>query len=324
MRPGGPLDADTVPAYLSRVRQFLAWLPDADTSGDPLTDPAARDGIARDYRAHLLTIAKRKPTTVNAHLTAIDDFYRRRGLGAAVAKRQPLPQLAPRALQPRDLTLFQRAIERTPSARDRALAHTELYAGTRGGETVALDVDDLRISVRKGHLIVRYGKNGKYREVPLHLKLRTTLDDWLTERAHWPGAATNPALFLNHRGGRLSTRGAYDILKRIAEDAGLDVGIDGDSTPHTLRHVAGTTMVHAGEDIVTVAELLGQPLRRPAATPCLPRKTAHVPLAAFLSTNSPQKRTRGERQVWSHASLAPILRRLWPPGRRCRAWHRSG
>lgn len=94
-RPGGPLDADIVRAYLSRVRQFLAWLPGADTSGDPLADPAARDGAARDYRAFLLTVAKRKASTVNAHLTAIDDFFRHRGLGPAAAKRQELPRSPP-------------------------------------------------------------------------------------------------------------------------------------------------------------------------------------------------------------------------------------
>jgi hypothetical protein len=42
--------------------------------------------------------------------------------------------------------------------------------------------------------------------VPLHPKLRTALEQWRTERAKWPGAAENPALFLNRRGGRLSTR----------------------------------------------------------------------------------------------------------------------
>ncbi len=64
-------------------------------------------------------------------------------------------------------------------------------------------------------------------------------------------------MFPSHRGGRLSTRGAYDILKAIAEDAALDIGRDGDFTPHVLRHSAGTTMVREGVVIVTVAEILG-------------------------------------------------------------------
>ncbi|MGK5553801.1 hypothetical protein ACSNOI_19490 [Actinomadura kijaniata] len=56
-KPGFPLDADTVTNYLARVRQYLAWLDTAALDGDPLTDPAARDWAARDYRAHLCELA---------------------------------------------------------------------------------------------------------------------------------------------------------------------------------------------------------------------------------------------------------------------------
>jgi integrase/recombinase XerC len=99
-RPGGPLDGDTIRIYLSRVRQYLAWLADALESGavdgDPLTGPAARDWTLRDYRTLMLTVARRKAATVNAHLTAVDDFYRRRGLGSAAVRREDLPKAAPR------------------------------------------------------------------------------------------------------------------------------------------------------------------------------------------------------------------------------------
>jgi len=255
-KPGGPLDADTIRAYLSRVRQYLAWLAGVAVDGDPLADPHARNWAVRDYRTWLLTVAKRKPATVNAQLAAIDDFYRRLGLGPAQVKRQDLAKAAPRALDERARLRWLRAAERA-CPRDKALAFTEFYAGTRGAETVALDTGDVRTSARKGHLIVRYGKGGKYREVPLHPKLRAALETWLTDRAHLPGAEGNPALFLNHRGRRLTTRGAYGTLAAIAADAGFVIGRDGEFTPHVLRHTAGTTMIRDGEDIVTVAEILG-------------------------------------------------------------------
>jgi integrase/recombinase XerC len=137
------------------------------------------------------------------------------------------------------------------------LTPSTFYAGTRGGETVALDLDDVHMSARKGHLIVRYGKGGKYREVPLHPKLRTALEACLLDWAKLPGAQDNPALFLNHRGGRLSTRGAYNVLKAVATDANLSIGRDGEFTPHVPRRTTGTTMIRDGEDIVTVAEILG-------------------------------------------------------------------
>lgn len=259
-RTGGVLDGDTVRVYCSRVRQYLAWLAQAlqagGIEGDPLSDPAARDWAVRDYRTHLLTIARRKPSTVNAHLTAVDDFYRRRGLGPAAVGREDLPKAAPRALDRRAQLRWLRHAELAPP-RDRALALTGFYAGTRIGETVALDVGDLHLSARKGHLIVRYGKGGKYREVPLHPTLRAVLQDWLDVRPAWPGADASPALFLNRRGARLSARGAYDVLAALAEAAGIPVGREEVFTPHVLRHTAGSTLTREGTDIVLVAELLG-------------------------------------------------------------------
>jgi hypothetical protein len=67
VKPGGPLDSDSVRVYCSRVRCYLTWLAGAlaagELDGDPLCDPAARDWAARDYRTHLQTVAKRKPST---------------------------------------------------------------------------------------------------------------------------------------------------------------------------------------------------------------------------------------------------------------------
>ncbi len=255
-RPGGPLDHDTVRVYRSRVAQFLRWLADADVDGDALGAAASRDWAVRDYRTYLMTVARRKPSTVNAHLTAVDDFYRRRGLGPALARREELPKAAPRALDHKGQLRWLRAVEHA-APRDKALAHVGFYAGLRIGEIVALDLDDGRKSARRGHLVVRYGKGGRYREVPLHPVLAKTIDSWLGVRAKWPGADETTALFLNRRGGRLSTRGAYDVLTTLAEDAGISVGRGGDFTPHVLRHTAGTTLTRAGTDIVLVAEILG-------------------------------------------------------------------
>ncbi len=255
-RPGGPLDTDTVRAYRSRVGRFLDWLAGADIDGEPLVDPSARDWAVRDYRTYMLTVAGRKPSTVNAHMTAIADFYRRRGMGPASARREDLPKAAPRALDHKAQLRWLRAAEHAPR-RDKALAYVGFYAGLRIGEIVALDVADVRMSARKGHLVVRYGKGGRYREVPLHPALRSTLESWLEERPEWPGVDEEAALFLNRRGGRLSTRGAYDVLISFAEEAGIAVGRNGDFTPHVLRHTAGTTLTRAGTDIVIVAELLG-------------------------------------------------------------------
>jgi len=168
-----PLSTETRRTYASKARQYLAWLEAADVDGDPLADPAARDRAVRDWRTHLLTVAKHAPATVNSALAAVDDFYSRRGVGPAAAKRADLPATAPRALDKRAQLRWLRAVEAHPSPRDRALAGILFYAGARIAETVRLDTGDVRVSARKG--VVRiHGKGDRIRGVPLHPKLGPT------------------------------------------------------------------------------------------------------------------------------------------------------
>lgn len=139
--------------------------------GDPLADPPARDGAARDYRTWLQTVAGRKPSTINVILAAIADFYTRRGLGAPDVRRLDLPQVAPRAL---DVTRWLRTVERWLNPRDRVIALIPFHAGLRLGEVVALD--DIRLSARKWLIIVRMGKGrAAFRSPPVKI------------RAMWPG-----------------------------------------------------------------------------------------------------------------------------------------
>jgi site-specific recombinase XerD len=248
-----PLSAETRRTYTSKVRGYLTWLAGADMDGDPLAQARPRDWAVRDYRTHLITVAKHAPRTINTALAAIDDFYIRRGLGPAAADRLDLPTQAPRALDAKTALRWLRAIQTRPAPRDRVLALLPIYAGLRVSETVALDTDDVRLSARKGSLRVR-GKGTTVRELPTHPQLRTDLQAWLDERPDWPGAETSPALLLNHRGRRLTVRGASDIIRAIAAEANLD----GEHiTAHVGRHTFATTLIRGGTDLVAVADMLG-------------------------------------------------------------------
>ncbi len=247
-----PLSAQTRRTYASRVRQYLAWLAAGEVDGDPLGTTDGRDWAMRDYRTHLQAVLKRSHATVNNALAAVDDFYIRRGLGPGNAARVEIPVTAPRALDKRAQIRYLRAVEASPSPRDQALCLVPFYAGARIAEIVALDIDDVARSARKGILRI-YGKGERVREVPIHPQLHRALTGWLTERGGWPRAGDSPALFLNQRGGRLGVRGAHDIITGIASAAGLE----DDTTAHVLRHTFATTLVRGGTDLVIVAELLG-------------------------------------------------------------------
>jgi site-specific recombinase XerD len=255
-----PLSAESRRTYASKARQYLVWLASwlhaTDAGGDPLSDPGVRDRAVREWRTHLVTEAGLAPVSINNALSAVDDLYVRRGMGRAAAQRVDVAMPPPRALDEQAQLVWLRAVEDHPSARDRALAAVPFYAGARIAETVGLDTGDVTIKGSAGILRIRHhgrAVGAKIREVPLHARLRDDLQLWLAERADWPGARNTSALFLNHRGARLTVRGARDVIARIAAAAGQSDLV----TAHVLRHTFGTNLVRGGTDLVLVAELLG-------------------------------------------------------------------
>lgn len=259
-----PLAPPSRAKYVARVRGFLVWLDgaglDPAVDGDPLDDPAARDGAVRDWRVWAKTVARLQPATINNTLAAVDDFYARRGLGPAAARREALPRRAPKALTHREVLRYLRAVEHRGSTRDALVALLPFYAGLRIGEVVGLDLDDVSLSARKGQLRVR-GKGrdgGKLRELPLtRSELRSALAGWLEARPAWPGATDTGALLLNRRGGRLSDRSARAIITALGEQVGLGDHPGSGFGPHILRHTFATQLLRGGADPVLVADLLG-------------------------------------------------------------------
>ena len=162
------------------MRLFCGWLAaEADEralGADPLADLAARDYAARDFKRFLKSERALGPASVNLALAAVDHLYRQLGLGRANVRRESLPVAAPRALSRDEQRALLRAAERA-DARDRALVVLMLFAGLRIGETVALDVDDVTISARKGIVTIRAGKGDAYREVALNALVRAVLEN---------------------------------------------------------------------------------------------------------------------------------------------------
>jgi site-specific recombinase XerD len=255
-----PLSAHTRRAYRIRVHQYAdylrSWVPDY---GDPLQDPHTRD-----YKMFLKTMRRAKPRTVNLSLAAIDHFYEFLGLGKPTVRREELPQQAPSALSPEDQKRFLRAVERTASSRDQALALLLFYTGIRIGECAALDVDDLLLSARRGQVIVRSGKGDSYREIPLNAQVRPALKAWLQERRQQLPLVGTLALFLNRQGQRLSSRSIDLVLRRLGEGAGLTL------SAHTLRHTCLTALVRQGTDLMLVAEIAGHKRLETTRRYCLP------------------------------------------------------
>ena len=99
------------------------------------------------------------------------------------------------------------------------------------------------------------GKGAKERIVYLYPKAVADLKSYLdTSRLSLLGSRKGEtALFVNHRGERLTRQWVWNILKTYAKKAGIDERI----TPHTLRHSFATHLLQNGASLRHVQELLG-------------------------------------------------------------------
>ncbi len=140
--------------------------------------------------------------------------------------------------------------------RDRGILEMLYGSGLRISELVGLDVDD--VDLDSGTVLVRSGKGGKSRRVPIGRQAKQAVGRYVTSVRpelvkKSSGKTAKGALFLNARGGRLSRQGCWKILKGYAREAGSGERV----SPHTLRHSFATHMLDAGADIRVVQELLG-------------------------------------------------------------------
>ena len=120
-------------------------------------------------------------------------------------------------------------------------------------------MDILTLDFESETLKVR-GKGNKERLVPVGRVALETIRGWfplreqlVTERARRGHEVEKKALFLNGRGGRLTTRSVERMVKAYGEQAGLPQKV----TPHALRHSFATHLLEMGADLRSVQELLG-------------------------------------------------------------------
>jgi len=215
------LSPSSVRAYLGVIKRFVAWWEGA--SGESFDPRAVTPLDVVDYRRYLQGRGF-KPATVNFNLEAIKSFFRwlkeERALPdnpAEGVKKIPEARPSPRWLTRREVGLLSRTVQRYGTVKDRALFALLLHAGLRVSETISLRLEDVVIRDRSGFVRVRYGKGGKYREVPLNVTVRRILKEYLAElppRSEW--------LFPGRR-GPMTPRAVQKRLKLFGRIAGVDL-----------------------------------------------------------------------------------------------------
>jgi integrase/recombinase XerC len=136
--------------------------------------------------------------------------------------------------------------------RDRAIFELLYGCGLRNSELVGIELND--IEETNGVILVR-GKGKKQRYVPLEGAAHEALQAYRPARHKvlLEMKKASRKLFINRRGGPLTTRSVGRIVKQIAVAKGLPPDIH----PHTLRHAFGTHMLTEGADLRAIQELLG-------------------------------------------------------------------
>jgi integrase/recombinase XerC len=136
--------------------------------------------------------------------------------------------------------------------RDRLMFELLYGCGIRNSELIGINLDAIRLS---SEAILIRGKGKKERYVPFGDSVKVALTAYLPVRQKLLAERkrNTPALLINQRAGRLTTRSVGRIIKKIAVAKGLSPDVH----PHTLRHAFGTHLLEEGADLRAIQEMLG-------------------------------------------------------------------
>ncbi len=265
----------TLRTYRVGVRDFLAWAWPAGARGPRVNLlKATADDLDR-WVSELLAIGGHlrenagplSPTTVQTYLAGVRAFYRALAWAGAIAEvpegvRAPSDPTPPEERRPAlPLSLYRQLLKAlsgddAASVRDRAMVRLMGEAGLRVSEVVGLDLEDLLLGERL--LVIRQGKGGKQRSVPLSRGVVADLERWLALRAGFAAPGVR-AVFVNVGGRRArGQRTSADMVRKRLNRYYLELGFPPRyHGAHMLRHTAGTRFYRASKDLHLTARLLG-------------------------------------------------------------------
>ncbi len=247
----------TVDNYQRDIREFMAFSGDKKLAGLD----------AKDIRAWVFYLnGRNKANSVARKISALRSFFRYL-LRQEVLTVDPTASVSMPKLG-KHIPVFLSVDEvfsllEEPGAqdqfqrRDTALLELLYSTGMRVAEIVNLNVDQVDFGAG---MVKVSGKGKKERLIPVGSQALEALTLYLDRRAlllakrRAQGKKVDgEAIFLNNRGGRLTTRS----VERMVQGYAIRAGITAPVTPHALRHSFATHLLEMGADLRVVQELLG-------------------------------------------------------------------
>lgn len=255
------LTKNTIAAYRTDLEQFVTHIAEQNGVGGSPKDIQPEDIRSFVTFLHSHDYAN---STVARRIAAMKSFFRFLETSGLITRNPTegiesprVERVLPYAITPEEvdrlLGLPMQSVS-PEGLRDKAMLELIYATGLRVSELVALNVDDVNMAQATLHCA---GKGKRHRVLPLGgaaiLALEEYLDLGRTQlvRNNTQDEDTQ-ALFLNHRGRRLTRQGFWLILRNYASQLGLY-----HLTPHTLRHSFAAHMINSGVDLRKVQELLG-------------------------------------------------------------------
>jgi integrase/recombinase XerC len=253
----------TVRNYRSDLRQFRDFL----AQGRPEEKVSLKSVDALRIRAFLAFLfeKEKKKSSIARKLAAVRAFFkflsRERALAENPAAGVSTPKLArtlPRIMSEEEMNNFLNQVGQAAQGgdpallRDRAILELLYASGLRVSELAGLDLR--KVNFGDGMVLVR-GKGDKERIVPFGSKAREAITAYLParEKILHERKTASPALFLNARGGRLTTRSVDRLLKQRMRQFGPNV----QASAHSLRHAFASHLLAEGADLRAIQEMLG-------------------------------------------------------------------
>jgi integrase/recombinase XerD len=250
---------NTIVAYHNDLEQFAQFL---TKTGRTSWDTVGRDDLVA-YVNSLRGEREYASATVARKVAAAKSFFHYL-VGLGVLKDDPSATLdSPKVRKYLPTALSEEDVDRllkAPAAhntlrglRDCALLELLYATGMRVSEVVDLNLEDIDLTACSVHCVNKTGKH-KERVIPIYRRAVDALSRYLEgSRFKLLHDENEKALFLNHRGYRLTRQGLWLIIKKYVEEAGLEAPV----TPHTLRHSFATHLLNGGADVREVQGLLG-------------------------------------------------------------------
>jgi integrase/recombinase XerD len=245
----------TIEAYRRDVIRCAAWLREQGiTTARDITPASLREFV---YHLKDLGLAG---SSIRRNISALRTWFRIL-VAEGLVQTDPTERLdspqrwrtLPEVLSVDEITRLLAApqLDERLAFRDRAMLELAYGAGLRVSEWIGLTVKD--VLLEEGLLRV-FGKGSKERLVPIGRSAIGAVAVYLRElRPVLEKGAGKGILFLNGQGKPLTRMGAWKILRKYVEQAGIEKAV----SPHTLRHSFATHLLEGGADLRAVQEMLG-------------------------------------------------------------------